>query len=125
MEVRSSFLPFVFVVALSQHNRQFDNCATAKTPSSYPCPSFPGKGFPAPTGPYRVPLARASARGSFLLDALLRLLFGLRLSVEVEIMTEEKKASVDAKSLLITGLTFEKFDKKVISWERKKFGGKY
>jgi hypothetical protein len=43
-------------------------------------------------------------------------------------MSDEKKTSVDTKSLFsgkMGGLTFEKFDEKVISWMCKKFGEKY
>ena len=40
----------------------------------------------------------------------------------------EEAKSTDAKSLFsgkATGITFDKFDEKVLSWGRKKFGEKY
>ena len=43
-------------------------------------------------------------------------------------MVKEEVKSTDAKSLFsgkASGMTFDKFDEKVLSWGRKKFGEKY
>ncbi len=43
-------------------------------------------------------------------------------------MVKEETKSTDVKSLFsgkASGMTFDKFDEKVLSWGRKKFGEKY